>query len=124
MKYAVLLYQDKAFEDAWERIDDAARAEVYAEFEAFSRAAEASGATVLGGQELGLSNTATTVRRRATAAGDEFVVTDGPFAEVAEYLGGYFEIEARDLDHVLELVRSLPVGTTEIRPILEAEGGA
>ena len=121
MKYALLLYQDKAFEDAWERMDDEGRAKAYAEFDAFTRAAEASGATVLGGNELGLSNTATTVRR---SAGGDFVVTDGPFAEVAEHLGGYFEIEARDLDHVLDLVRSLPVGTTEIRPIVEAEGGA
>ena len=49
------------------------------------------------------------------------MVTDGPFAEVAEHLGGYYEIEARDLDQVIELVRSLPVGTTEIRPIVEAD---
>ena len=125
MKYALLLYQDKAFEDEWEGMDADARGKVYAEFEAFTQAAEASGATVLGGNELALSHTATTVRRSAGAAardGQDFVVTDGPFAEVAEHLGGYFEIEARDLDHVLELVRSLPVGTTEIRPIVAGDG--
>ncbi len=57
--------------------------------------------------------------------GDEVTITDGPFAEVAEPLGGYFEIEARDLDHAIELVKFLPMGTTEIRPIVDsgAEAG-
>ena len=119
MKYALLLYQDKAFEDEWEAMDAEQRGALYAEFAAFTQAAEASGAKVLGGNELGLSNTATTVRRSGAPAADELVVTDGPFAEVTEHLGGYFELEARDLDHVIELVRSLPVGTTEIRPIVE-----
>jgi hypothetical protein len=125
LKYALLLYQDKAFEDEWETMRAAERGKVYAEFDAFTQAAEANGAKILGGNELGLSHTATTVRRSVSASrrdGEDFVVTDGPFAEVAEHLGGYFEIEARDLDHVLELVRSLPSGTTEIRPIVEASG--
>jgi hypothetical protein len=83
-----------------------------------------TGAKILGGNELGLSRTATTVRRAASAfrREEDFVVTDGPFAEVTERLGGYFEVEARDLDRVLELVRSLSSGTTEIRPIFEAGG--
>jgi hypothetical protein len=65
------------------------------------------------------------VRRDATAVdrrGDEVTVTDGPFAEVAEHLGGYFEIEARDLDHAIEVAKLVPNGTTEIRPIVEGEG--
>ena len=124
MRYALLLYQDKSFEDEWEAMGPAERGAVYAEFGAFTEAAEAAGAKILGGNELALSHTATTVRRSATAGrrdGDNLVVTDGPFAEVAEHLGGYFEIEARDLDHVLEIVRGLPMGTTEIRPIVEQE---
>lgn len=130
MKYALLLYQDKAFEAEWEAMGPDERAPVYAQFQAFTEAAEAAGAKVLGGNELSLSHTATTVRRTsgartATAAGrdgEEFVITDGPFAEVTEHLGGYFEVEARDLDHILGVVRSLPAGTTEIRPIVEAAG--
>ena len=132
MKYALLLYQDKAFEDEWEAMGPEERGKVYAEFGAFTEAAEAAGATMLGGNELALSHTATTVRRPVMASwrerregrDDDLVVTDGPFAEVTEHLGGYFEIEARDLDHVLEIVRLLPAGTTEIRPIVEAEVNA
>ncbi len=125
MKYMLLLYQDTAFEAQWEAMGEDERAAVLAEFAAFDEAATATGARILGGNELGLSHTATTVRRDATAAdrhGDEVTITDGPFAEVAEHLGGYFEIEARDLDHAIEVAKLVPNGTTEIRPIVEYEG--
>ncbi len=125
MKYALLLYQDRAFEAQWDAMGDDERAAVLAEFATFDEAATATGARILGGNELGLSHTATTVRRDATAVdrrGDEVTVTDGPFAEVAEHLGGYFEIEARDLDHAIEVAKLVPNGTTEIRPIVEYEG--
>ncbi len=125
MKYALLLYQDREFEDQWAAMSQDERQEVLAQFAAFDEAVHEHGGQILGGNELGLSHTATTVRRGATGEGDDFVVTDGPFAEVAEHLGGYYEIEARDLDHAIELVRFLPVGTTEIRPIVDsgAEAG-
>jgi hypothetical protein len=47
------------------------------------------------------------------------VLSDGPFAEVAEQLGGFFIVEACDLDEVLELARALPDGTVEVRPVVE-----
>jgi hypothetical protein len=119
MKYALLLYQTREFEERWEAMGDEERGAVLAEFAAFDAAVAEQGGRVLGGNELGLSHTATTLRR----SGDEVTITDGPFAEVAEHLGGYYEIEARDLDHALELARHLPEGTTEIRPIVE-EGTA
>jgi hypothetical protein len=122
MRYALLLYQDKAFEAEWDALGDEAQAKVREEFGAFVEAATAAGATIHGGNELGLSHTATTVRREATAVdrfGDEITITDGPFAEVAEHLGGYFEIEARDLDHAIEIAKLVPNGTTEIRPVVE-----
>jgi hypothetical protein len=125
MKYLLMLFQSPEYEAEWEAMDDAARAAVLQEFETFTAEAERRGVQILGGYELALSHTATTLRRTArTGGGDDVVVTDGPYAEVAEHLGGYFEVEARDLDHVLEVARFLPVGTTEIRPILdhEAEG--
>jgi hypothetical protein len=124
MKYVLLLYQDKAFEAQWDAMGVEERGALLAEFAAFAEAAEAAGAKILGGYELGLSHTATTVRRAAAAVGDygeEVTITDGPFAEVAEHLGGYFEIEARDLDHAIEIAKLLPNGTTEIRPIVEYE---
>jgi hypothetical protein len=126
MKYALLLYQDREFEDQWAAMSQDERQEVLAQFAAFDEAVHEHGGQILGGNELGLSHTATTVRRSPTARDrDDIVITDGPFAEVAEHLGGYYEIEARDLDHAIELVKFLPVGTTEIRPIVDsgAEAG-
>lgn len=125
MKYMLMLFQSPEFEAEWAAMDDAAQAKILAEFEAFDAAATERGVKILGGNELALSHTATTVRRTVHAVGDredDFVVTDGPFAEVAEHLGGYYEVEARDLDHVLEVVKFLPAGTTEIRPIIDHEG--
>jgi hypothetical protein len=118
MKYLLMLYQDSAFEAEWDAMTDEAKGAVLEQFAAFDEAAKATGATILGGNELGLSHTATTLR----AAGDEFTVTDGPFAEVTEHLGGYYEIEARDLDHAIEVAKLLPSEKTEIRPIVEYEG--
>jgi hypothetical protein len=112
MKYALLIYQDAEFERFWASATDAERTALYAEFEAF---AELAGDRIVGGHELALSGTATTVRKR----GGDVVLSDGPFAEVAEHLGGYFIVEARDLDEALELARALPDGTVEVRPVVE-----
>ena len=120
MKYALLLYQDAAFEREWEAMDDAARAEAYAGFARFDEAAGRHGVTILGGNELGLSPTGTIVHRTES----DFIVTEGPFAEVTEHLGGYFELDAPDLDAVLAACRELPIGTMEIRPIVEQEAPA
>lgn len=116
MRYALLIYQDDEFERFWAAASDAERAEVYDRFDAFKTAA---GERLLGGEELALSETATTVRTRA----GEVVLSDGPFAEVAEHLGGFLVLEAGDLDEVIGLVRMLPEGTVEIRPIAEAPAG-
>jgi hypothetical protein len=110
MKYALLIYQDAEFERFWEGATDEERTEVYAHFEAFAGAA---GDRLLEGHELGLSGTATTLRKQD----GEVVISDGPFAEVAEHLGGYLIVEAADLDEVLELARHLPDGTVEVRPV-------
>jgi hypothetical protein len=112
MKYAVLIYQDAEFERFWASASAAERAAVYAGFEAFAAAA---GDRLVEGRELALSGTATTVRKQH----GEVVLSDGPFAEVAEQLGGYLIVEAADLDEVLGLVRELPDGTVEIRPVAE-----
>ena len=110
MKYALLIYQDAEFERFWASATDEERAALYAEFDAF---ASVAGDRMLGGHELGLSGTATTVRKR----NGEVVLSDGPFAEVAEHLGGYVLVEAADLDEALELARALPDGTVEVRPV-------
>jgi hypothetical protein len=122
MKYALLLYQDKAFEEEWDATGPDQRAEIYAQFAAFDEAVAEAGGKILGGNELGLSHAATTVRRAGpNRSGDEFTVTEGPFTELDEHLGGYFEIEARHLDHAIEIAKLLPHDATEIRPIIEPE---
>jgi hypothetical protein len=53
------------------------------------------------------------------------LVTDGPFAETREQLGGYFFIDARDLDQALDIAARIPgarIGTVEIRPVMEIDG--
>ena len=71
------------------------------------------GGELLGGNALQPTGTATTIR------GD--VVTDGPFVETKEALGGYYLIEAKDLDHALEISKLCPApyGGVEVRPIME-----
>ena len=71
-----------------------------------------------GGHPLQPAPTATTVRRRA----GERVLTDGPFAETKELLGGYYLVEADDLDAALgwaEKIPSVDYATVEVRPVLE-----
>jgi hypothetical protein len=71
------------------------------------------GGKMLGGNALQPTATATTIR--------DDVVTDGPFAETKEALGGYYLIEARDLDHALEIAKLCPArfGGVEVRPIMD-----
>jgi hypothetical protein len=70
------------------------------------------------GEALEPTNTATTVRVRDGRA----LVTDGPFAETKEFLGGFYLLECRDLDEAIELAKRIPAverGSIEIRPIWE-----
>jgi len=76
-----------------------------------------NGGKIVGGNALQPTATATSVR------GD--VVTDGPFAETKEALGGFYLIEARDLDHALEIAKLCPApyGGVEVRPVMDTSGG-
>lgn len=120
MQYMLLLYQETEFEARWENATAEQRRQVYAQFDAFAALA---GERLVGGEELGLSHTATTVRKAADdgSGGEDAVVTDGPFAEVAEQIGGYLVIEAADLDEAIELAKAAPARTVEVRPILAQE---
>lgn len=75
------------------------------------------GGKILGGEALQPGSTATSIR------GD--VVTDGPFAETKEGLGGFYLIEARDLDHALDIAKLCPApfGGVEVRPVMDTSGG-
>lgn len=83
---------------------------------AFAQACEERpGVEILGGDALAEGVLATTLRTR----GGEMTVTDGPFAEAAEHIGGYYVIDAPDLDTVIELCRILPAYDIDIRPVLD-----
>jgi hypothetical protein len=87
-----------------------------ARFGAFAEAcADRPGVEMLGGEALGEGSTATTLRTR----GGEMTITDGPFAEAAEQVGGYYLVDAPDLDTVIELCRILPAYDMDIRPVLD-----
>jgi hypothetical protein len=86
-----------------------------AEYMAFTASIQQSG-QYLGGNRLQPTNAATSVRIR----NGSLTATDGPFAETKEQLGGYYLIEARDLNEAIQVASRIPgarVGTIEVRPI-------
>jgi hypothetical protein len=115
-KYLFLLYDE---ESAWVEAPAEVRERLLAEHGAFG---QKYGAKVLGGSALQPVDTATTVRPDAGGR----TVTDGPFAESKETLGGYYLVEADDLDEAIEMARLVPTaspnGGVEVRPLLVFPG--
>lgn len=107
-EYLVLIYEDEA---GWENADEETVERMLAEHRAFV----ADHDRVLRGGHA-LEPVATALRRDATG---DVVVTDGPFAETKEALGGYYLIDAADLDEALGIARRVPApfGGVEVRPI-------
>ncbi|MFK5584208.1 YciI family protein [Serinicoccus sp. LYQ131] len=115
MKYLVLLMADGEV-PAWSEHTDEQKEAVFGQFEAFGAAcSERDGVAILAGEALGSADTATTTRTR----GGERTVTDGPFAEAVEQLGGFYLLEAPDLDVVLELTTLLPAYDLQISPVID-----
>jgi len=121
VKYAALLTNDADVVAAWEQLTPeqsaAARANEVPQWEALF--AELGPLGVLGfSVELDSPSTAKTVRVRD----GETIVTDGPFAETKEQIGGVIEIEAADLDQAIGIAARIPVATSasvELRPVKE-----
>jgi hypothetical protein len=114
MKYMMLIYLD---EDGLSETD---RAQCYGESAQFAVQLSKTGQYLSAGP-LHPTSTATSVRVRD----NKRVVTDGPFAETREQLGGYFLIDAKDLDEAIGIAERIPAGrwgTVEIRPVMEIEG--
>src|ERR1700760_4691618 len=112
MQYLLMLYSD---ESGWNRLSPAEQQQGYAAYMAYTEALKTAGAYV-GSNRLRPVATATTVR---TADGKSQVL-DGPFADSKEQLGGYYLIEAPDLDAALAWAARCPGaghGTVEVRPI-------
>ena len=115
MKYFVLL---AGFGElpAWDELPAEEQEAQMAQLGAFDEACAAlPGVEMLSGEPLGDGSMATTLRTR----GGEMTITDGPFAEAAEQIGGYYLLDAPDLDTVIELCRVLPAYDIDIRPVLD-----
>jgi hypothetical protein len=113
MKYMLLIYGE---EQAWDNMPEAEMRQLMGEFRQFTQQIQSSGQH-LGGSQLHRTRAATSVRVRD----GKRIVTDGPFAETREQLGGYYLIEAKDLDEAIGLAERIPSalhGTVEVRPLL------
>ena len=102
-------------EETWERFSDDERNAAYEQYREFARAAGDAGVLV-GGEELGPTASATSVRIRD---GKQFV-TDGPYTEVKESLGGYFILECPSFDDAVSWAARIPGashGAVEVRPV-------
>ena len=114
MKYMLLIHDD---EQVWAGLSDDERQRIYGEYRQLQQQVKATG-QYLAGAQLQPTTTATSVRVRD----GKRMVTDGPFAETREQLGGYFLIEARDLDEAIAVAARIPsarMGTIEVRPVVE-----
>lgn len=114
MRYMLLIATDEALEA--DRTPDQ-EAALMQEYGAFTAELQAAGA-MLGAERLRPTSTATTVRIRD----GETLVTDGPFAETKEFVGGYYMIEAANLDEAVAWAAKIPsarIGSVEVRPIWE-----
>jgi hypothetical protein len=112
MQYMALIYGD---EELWDALPDEERQEIYSRYLSLSEEAQKAG-VLAGGDELGPTRAATTVRVR----GDETLVTDGPYAELKEALGGYFLFECDTIDEALDWAARIPSaehGAVEVRPV-------
>jgi hypothetical protein len=113
MRYMLLVYKD---EKVWDEMSVQERGRIFQEAVDFSEAPRSSG-FYQGGEPLEPISTATTVRMK----GGKAIITDGPFAETKEQLGGYTIEEAKDLDEVLAIVSRHPLVraglSIEVRPV-------
>jgi hypothetical protein len=114
MKYMLLIYYDE------QDLSETEREQCFGESTQLAQELDASG-KYLGANPLHPTSAATSVRVR----NGKRLVTDGPFAETHEQLGGYFLIDAKDLDEAIGIAARIPMalkGTVEIRPVVEIPG--
>ena len=114
MRYLCLIYED---ESLWQTMPKAEGEKIFGEYYAFTEGIQKSG-HYLGGNPLQPTHTASTVRVR----NGKVSTTDGPFAETKEQLGGYYLIEAKDLNDAIQVASRIPgakLGSVEVRPVME-----
>lgn len=114
MQYMILIYVDPA---SYEGVSEADQQAEMAEYYALGPSFRQRGWQVTG-EALQPVTTATTVRQRD----GQFLVTDGPFAETKEQLGGFYLVDCANLDEALEFARAVPDvkrGSIEVRPVMD-----
>jgi hypothetical protein len=113
MQYLLLIY---SAESHWDTQAPADRDAMLQEYHAFTQSIAQSG-HLRGANELNVTKTAKTVRLRD----GKQLITDGPFAETKEQLGGYYLVEAKDQNEALQIAARIPsarIGSIEVRPII------
>jgi hypothetical protein len=116
MQYALLIY---ASEQDWANQTEEEGQAQFQEYMAFTKDIVDRG-LYKGGEALQPTATATSVRVRD----GETLTTDGPFAETKEQLGGFYVVEAKDLDEAIEIATKIPDvrrGSIEVRPVMEVD---
>jgi len=114
MKYMLLIYDD---EKGWAKLSETERQQAMGEYMQLTQQIKSGGQYVASSQ-LHPTSAATSVRLR----NGKRLATDGPFAETREQLGGYYLIEAKDLDEAIAIAARIPSarsGTIEVRPLVE-----
>jgi hypothetical protein len=116
MKYLLTLFGD---ESGWANRTPEEQAETMKAWDTYTRDVTDAGVFV-GGEGLQPSSTATTVKIQESG---EPIVSDGPFAETKEQLGGYYLLDCKDLDDALAWAKRIPMpgGTVEVRPVMDYE---
>ncbi|MBP6630924.1 MAG: YciI family protein [Kofleriaceae bacterium] len=113
MQYLLMIYDE---EKKWSDMPQDEQGRMFGEYLEFTKGLRASG-HFIAGDALQPVSTATTVRVRAGAT----TRTDGPFAETREQLGGYYLVEAKDLDEACAIAARIPsarIGSIEVRPVM------
>ena len=114
MRYLLLIYDA---ESQWAGMSESQRGQMFQEYMSFTESIKKSG-NWLAGHQLQPTSSATTVRSR----NGKTATTDGPFAETKEQLGGFYMIEAPNLDEATAIAARIPsvrIGSIEVRPIVE-----
>src|SRR5580698_6003008 len=111
-QYLILIYAD---EGAWSALSPEQAAAARASYETFGTR---DAAAITGGSELSPTTTATSIR---SDGGDGLLITDGPFVETKEALGGYYLIDVESLDEAIAVAKQAPLfgGGVEVRPLVE-----
>jgi hypothetical protein len=113
MKYVLLFGDTKERAKQWEAMPDAQKEAAYAPINKWF---ERYGSKIIGGYELQPDRTATTVK----FSSGKPVVTDGPFIEGKESIGGYAEVNVADLDEAIDMAKGWPTGgVVEVRPVVD-----